>query len=109
MGQSSSNMIKKMAKPWTWWAGQSEVTDASGLAISKAATPFVFKRWGSQYFDEDGDMAHEFYEQVVYKSKRGKRRKWRKVTDKLQPQGEIDLEFPRLHVDLPVVICEITR
>merc|ERR1719414_94893 len=40
------------------------------------------------YFDEDGDLAHEFYEEVM--SKKGKKRKMRKISSKLlTPQGDV--------------------
>ena len=40
----------------------------------------------SMYFDEDGELAHEFYEEVLPKKKGGKR-KMRKVDSKnLVPQ-----------------------
>ena len=57
------------------------------------------------YFDEDGDLAHEFYEEVR-PSKRGKKSYMKKVTRRLLPQGLVELPFPRLHVDFPVVMCE---
>lgn len=37
------------------------------------------------YFDEDGDLAHEFYEEIQPKRKGG-RRKMRKVDRNLKPQ-----------------------
>ena len=37
------------------------------------------------YFDEDGDLAHEFYEEVAPKRKGG-RRKMRRVVRNLVPQ-----------------------
>ncbi|XP_020609809.1 tumor suppressor candidate 2-like [Orbicella faveolata] len=71
----------------------------------KSATPFVWKRTSSMYFDEDGDLAHEFYEEVK-PSKKGKKFFMKKVTRRLLPQGLVDLPHPRLHVDFPVVMCE---
>ena len=59
----------------------------------------------SMYFDEDGDLAHEFYEEVR-SSKKGKKSYMKKVTRQLFPQGMVELPYPRLHVDFPVVICE---
>ncbi|CAH3022657.1 unnamed protein product [Porites evermanni] len=76
------------------------------------ATPFDLKLFvvyfffaSSMYFDEDGDLAHEFYEEVR-PSKRGKKSYMKKVTRRLLPQGLVELPFPRLHVDFPVVMCE---
>lgn len=72
---------------------------------SLAATPFVWKRTSSMYFDEDGDLAHEFYEEVK-PNKKGKKYFMKKVTRRLLPQGLVDLPYPRLNVDFPVVMCE---
>ncbi|CAH3126072.1 unnamed protein product [Pocillopora meandrina] len=88
---------------------------------SLAATPFVWKRTryvfhcqsnrvfflshSSMYFDEDGDLAHEFYEEVK-PNKKGKKYSMKKVTRRLLPQGLVDLPYPRLNVDFPVVMCE---
>ena len=66
----------------------------------------------SMYFDEDGDLAHEFYEEIVSSSTpRSKRkgklrcRKMKKVNAKhLRPQGEVEYPHPRLHVDCPVIL-----
>lgn len=76
------------------------------------------------YFDEDGDLAHEFYVEV----KEGRKRKMKRVYDNLTPQvrlilsifhnplagfqyfhismfqGLIKLSCPRLHQDCPVVL-----
>lgn len=65
----------------------------------------VFFFASSMYFDEDGDLAHEFYEEVR-PNKRGKKSYMKKVTRRLLPQGLVELPFPRLHVDFPVVMCE---
>lgn len=72
---------------------------------SLATTPFVWKRTSSMYFDEDGDLAHEFYEEVK-PNKKGKKYSMKKVTRRLLPQGLVDLPYPRLNVDFPVVMCE---
>jgi hypothetical protein len=57
------------------------------------------------YFDEDGDLAHEFYEEVK-PSKRGEKARMRPLKERLSPQGVVDLPYPRLHVDFPIVMCE---
>jgi hypothetical protein len=57
----------------------------------------------SMYFDEDGDLAHEFYEEVLPRKKGGKR-KMRKVEKNLRPQGEVKYKVPRLHVDFPIIL-----
>ena len=58
------------------------------------------------YFDEDGDLAHEFYEEILPK-KRGGLRRMRKINCKrLIPQGEVQYPNPRLHVDFPIILFE---
>lgn len=56
------------------------------------------------YFDEDGDLAHEFYEEV--RTSNGTEMK-QKPKEQLTPQGYIELPFPRLNMDFPVVLCEV--
>ncbi len=61
----------------------------------------------SMYFDEDGELAHEFYEEVMPKRGKG-RRKMRRVCSKLlTPQGDVPYEpNPRLHTDCPVILYQ---
>lgn len=55
------------------------------------------------YFDEDGDLAHEFYEEVKKKGKV----KMKRVNQKhLTPQGEVPYPHPRLHVDFPIILYQ---
>ncbi|XP_041447181.1 uncharacterized protein LOC398921 isoform X1 [Xenopus laevis] len=61
----------------------------------------------SMYFDEDGDLAHEFYEETVVMKNGRKRAKLKRIQKNLRPQGIIRLDHPCLHVDFPVVICEV--
>ncbi|XP_059488643.1 tumor suppressor candidate 2-like [Neocloeon triangulifer] len=61
----------------------------------------VLHRLGSQFFDADGDLAHEFYEQV---SLADGRTTMRRVTQGLRHQGLVALETPRLHPDCPCVL-----
>ncbi|KAK9967331.1 hypothetical protein ABG768_001734 [Culter alburnus] len=70
------------------------------------ATPFVFTRRSSLYFDEDGDLAHEFYEETVVTKNGRKKAKLKRIHKNLIPQGIIKLDHPCIHVDFPVVICE---
>ncbi len=71
------------------------------------------------YVDEDGDLAHEFYEEVVSSTtttgsggggkgrKKVRCRKMKKVNAKhLRPQGEVKYQHPRLHVDCPIVLYQ---
>jgi len=58
------------------------------------------------YFDEDGDLAHEFYEEVKPTSK-GEKAWMRPLTERLSPQGVVALPIPKLHVDFPCVMCKV--
>lgn len=82
-----------------------EKTALDNTGPMRTATPFVRTRSSSMYFDEDGDLAHEFYEEVR-PSKKGKKSYMKKITRRLLPQGLVELPHPRLHVDFPVVMCE---
>ncbi|XP_062325518.1 tumor suppressor 2, mitochondrial calcium regulator b [Osmerus eperlanus] len=77
------------------------------LRSFRNATPFVFTRRSSLYFDEDGDLAHEFYEETVVTKNGRKRAKFKRIQKNLIPQGTIKLENPCIHVDFPVVLCEV--
>uniref|UniRef100_A0A8C8VIN1 Tumor suppressor 2, mitochondrial calcium regulator n=1 Tax=Pelusios castaneus TaxID=367368 RepID=A0A8C8VIN1_9SAUR len=74
---------------------------------SRTASPFVFTRRGSMYYDEDGDLAHEFYEETIVTKNGRKRAKLKRIHKNLIPQGIVKLEHPRIHVDFPVIICEV--
>lgn len=58
------------------------------------------------YFDEDGDLAHEFYEEKLVNSNGKRRAKLLRLCQNLIPQGMVRLDHPRIHVDFPVVICD---
>ena len=59
------------------------------------------------YFDKDGDLADEFYEEVM--PKKGKSRgKMRKINCKfLIPQGDVPYQYPRIQVDFPVILHQV--
>uniref|UniRef100_A0A8C1KEV7 Tumor suppressor 2, mitochondrial calcium regulator a n=1 Tax=Cyprinus carpio TaxID=7962 RepID=A0A8C1KEV7_CYPCA len=61
----------------------------------------------SLYFDEDGDLAHEFYEETVVTKNGRKKAKLKRIQKNLIPQGIIKLDHPRIRVDFPVILCEI--
>lgn len=69
--------------------------------------PFVFTRRGSMFYDEDGDLAHEFYEETIITKNGQKRAKLRRVHKNLIPQGIVKLDPPRIHVDFPVILYEV--
>ncbi|KAG7472292.1 hypothetical protein MATL_G00107230 [Megalops atlanticus] len=77
------------------------------LRGGRNATPFVFTRRSSLYYDEDGDLAHEFYEETVVTKNGRKRAKLKRIQKNLIPQGIVKLDHPRIHVDFPVVLCEV--
>ncbi|MGH0177186.1 UNVERIFIED_CONTAM: hypothetical protein FKN15_074514 [Acipenser sinensis] len=79
----------------------------SRLRGSRSCTPFVFTRRSSLYYDEDGDLAHEFYEETIVTKNGRKRAKLKKIQKNLIPQGMVKLDHPRIHVDFPVVLCEV--
>ncbi|KAK1796378.1 hypothetical protein P4O66_009430 [Electrophorus voltai] len=76
------------------------------LRGSKNATPFIFTRRSSLYYDEDGDLAHEFYEETVVTKNGRKKAKLKRIQKNLIPQGIVKLDHPRIHVDFPVILCE---
>ena len=55
------------------------------------------------YFDEEGELAHEFYEECKVGP-----RKWtmRRILHHLRPQGRVKLTHPRLHPDIPAIVYE---
>uniref|UniRef100_A0A8C5ETX6 Tumor suppressor 2, mitochondrial calcium regulator a n=1 Tax=Gouania willdenowi TaxID=441366 RepID=A0A8C5ETX6_GOUWI len=76
---------------------------------SRSATPFVNTRRSSLYYDEDGDLAHEFYEEMVVTKNGRKKSKLKRIQKNLIPQGIVKLDHPRIHVDFPSssVRCEL--
>ena len=76
----------------------------SAAVFSLARKFQLYGVFRSMYFDEDGDLAHEFYEEVT--TKRGGGRRMRKVQKNLVPQGDVEYPNPRLHVDFPIILFE---
>ncbi|XP_059972517.1 tumor suppressor candidate 2-like [Mesoplodon densirostris] len=62
---------------------------------------------GSMFYAEDGDLAHEFYEQTVVTKNRQKQAKRRRVHENLIPQGIGSWIPPRIHVDFPAILYEV--
>ncbi|KAH9508071.1 Tumor suppressor candidate 2 [Bulinus truncatus] len=108
MGQTVSTVSKLVSSPVSWIRGSDkqkrtdEITP-NGL-IPKGATLFVFRRRGSMFFDEDGDLAHEFY--CEERDVRTNKVVMRRYNKNLIPQGDVDLPYPRLHGDLPVILFD---
>lgn len=46
------------------------------------------------FYDEDGDLAHEFYEETIVTKNGQKRAKLRRVHKNLIPQGIVKLDPP---------------
>ncbi|XP_020381098.1 tumor suppressor candidate 2 [Rhincodon typus] len=85
--------------------GEQTLTRYKGSRLG--ATPFVFSRRSSMYYDEDGDLAHEFYEETFVTKNGRKKAKLKRIHKNLIPQGMVKLDHPRIHVDFPVVLCEV--
>ncbi|XP_063518027.1 tumor suppressor candidate 2 isoform X1 [Pongo pygmaeus] len=69
--------------------GGSEAAGAEQALVrprGRAVPPFVFTRRGSMFYDEDGDLAHEFYEETIVTKNGQKRAKLRRVHKNLIPQ-----------------------
>ncbi|XP_064091189.1 tumor suppressor candidate 2-like [Macrobrachium nipponense] len=98
MGGSSSRLKR-------WMGAEEEESDGCQKVVKKLATPFVYTRRGSMFFDEDGDVAHEFYEEVP-PLRRGVKATMKRILTNLTPQGEVRLPFPCLNVDFPIVLYQ---
>ncbi|KAK3931571.1 Beta-1,3-galactosyltransferase brn [Frankliniella fusca] len=99
MGGTSTKIFKKGASAFSsvTGAGHEEGYHPQNFERTFKGSPFVLIRHGSMYFDEDGDLAHEFYVEVLPQGKRG-RPTMRRVTESLQPEGIVPLPYPRLHM-----------
>ncbi|XP_062520932.1 tumor suppressor candidate 2-like isoform X2 [Corticium candelabrum] len=65
----------------------------------------ILETEGTLFYDEDGDVAHEFYEEIRVDG--GRRSTMRRITRNLTPQGLVRLRIPRLPADFPLVMCQI--
>lgn len=103
MGNNGSKFVKKIVSPF------SNTVDCSSTdhqTIVKSCPVIVLSRKGSMFFDEDGDLAHEFYVEVP-PSRKGCKATMKKVLHNLIPQGEVAHQFPRLHVDFPIILHQV--
>ncbi|XP_060602145.1 tumor suppressor candidate 2-like [Ruditapes philippinarum] len=101
MGQTTSNVARKVTRSISSVFSSTSDDQAEPGVGRFAVTPYVFKRTGSMYFDEDGDLAHEFFIEV----KRGHKYIMKRSYENLTPQGEVELSHPRFNVDFPTVLC----
>ncbi|KAK6746949.1 hypothetical protein RB195_000288 [Necator americanus] len=67
----------------------------------------VHETFSSQFIDEDGDVAHEFY--TEQKSADGHLRRLHRVLNNLRPKGKEQYAIPRLSPDAPVVMWEVEQ
>eukprot|EP00105_Crassostrea_gigas_P033472 XP_011456866.1 PREDICTED: tumor suppressor candidate 2 [Crassostrea gigas] len=103
MGQKTSSMARKVSQSVSSMFGATgDDKDGANHSSALAITPFIYTKKGSRFYDEDGDLAHEFYEERDIGGYSIMEQHWRNLT----PEGEVKLRIPRLHVDFPVVICE---
>ncbi|XP_033106071.1 tumor suppressor candidate 2-like [Anneissia japonica] len=83
--------------------------DQHSKSVARAkANPFVRKRRSSMCYDEDGHIAHEFYVEESDKHNGRKKVGIKRILTNIKPLGEITLDPPRLHVDMPYVLCKVT-
>ncbi|XP_057313849.1 tumor suppressor candidate 2-like [Hydractinia symbiolongicarpus] len=93
--------LKSAVRGVKWFFGVDHHDTQQEKTVS--ASPFVTSKPSAMYIDEDGDLAEEFYEEVILNTGRP----WmRRITEHLTWQGMVQLEFPRLHVDFPVVLYD---
>ncbi|XP_077981935.1 tumor suppressor candidate 2-like [Glandiceps talaboti] len=119
MGNSTARGVRKLVSPVTkvFYGNTQENDDSSVDGTSSdslvrqfktTASPFVLTRTSSMYFDEDGDLAHEFYEEMPVPASSKQKSYMKKIYRNLRPQGTIEYEVPRLHPNIPTVIYQIT-
>lgn len=60
----------------------------------------------SQYIDEDGDVANEFYQETMSD---GEKRRLCRLIKNLRPKGKERYAIPRLKPDVPVVMWEVQK
>ncbi|XP_078454877.1 tumor suppressor candidate 2 isoform X2 [Lampetra planeri] len=81
---------------------RAEASQSPGRSVAQAgvrcsARPrLVLTRRSSMYFDEDGDLAHEFYEEKLVNSNGKRRAKLLRLCQNLIPQAERDPDMKDL-------------
>ncbi|CAI2351654.1 unnamed protein product [Caenorhabditis sp. 36 PRJEB53466] len=66
----------------------------------------VHEAKSSQYIDEDGDVANEFYQETMSD---GEKRRLCRLMKNLRPKGKERYAIPRLKPDIPVVMWEVQK
>uniref|UniRef100_A0A452ETS6 Tumor suppressor candidate 2 n=1 Tax=Capra hircus TaxID=9925 RepID=A0A452ETS6_CAPHI len=79
---------------WLFTSGAAVAEQALVRPRGRVVPPFVLTRRGSMFCDEDGDLAHEFYEETVITKNGQKWAKLRRVHKNLIPQGTVKLDPP---------------
>jgi len=108
MGQSAGKLMKKGYDYMSSRGGETPTTSSTSLQnpqFKLAGTPFVLTRSSSLYFDEDGDLAHEFYRETLSKNSKSKY-VLKRIRKGLKHQGEVKLEFPRINNNFPIILYE---
>ncbi|VDM63134.1 unnamed protein product [Angiostrongylus costaricensis] len=86
------------------------MTMCSELTKRKGVIPDVFlvyEKPSTQYIDEDGDVAHEFYTEK--ESLDGQPRRLHRLLNNLRPKGKERYPIPRLSSDVPIVMWEVEQ
>ncbi|RZF42389.1 hypothetical protein LSTR_LSTR004197 [Laodelphax striatellus] len=104
MGSNGSKFVKKIVSPFNHGGGDTNSSEPN--TNSSVAGPIVLSRQGSMYFDEDGDLAHEFYIEEL-PSEKGSKARMRRIVTNLKPQGEVLYSFPRLRSDFPMILYQV--
>jgi hypothetical protein len=77
-------------------AGEAETSSEKTTIVPRNHVVFVRTRTSSMFFDRDGDLAHEFYEEVAG----GLRR----LTKDLTPEGLVELDVPTISPSCRAVV-----
>uniref|UniRef100_A0A1I7UZC8 Uncharacterized protein n=1 Tax=Caenorhabditis tropicalis TaxID=1561998 RepID=A0A1I7UZC8_9PELO len=93
--------VKRAARPDEMIAKYAEVLKTRGILPEYF---LVHEAKSSQYIDEDGDVANEFYQETMSD---GEKRRLCRLIKNLRPKGKERYAIPRLKSDIPVVIWEV--
>ncbi|XP_033647254.1 tumor suppressor candidate 2-like [Asterias rubens] len=115
MGNKSSTIVNSITSPISnYFYGSNggdlgEGADGEGVLVGRKlkANPFVRTRKSSEFYDEDGHVAHEFYIEIPGSKRRKMKAGMMRIYTNLKPQGEITLDPPRLRPELPIILCQV--
>ncbi|PIC37050.1 hypothetical protein B9Z55_015826 [Caenorhabditis nigoni] len=100
--QQTVGRVKRAARPDEMIAKYAEVLKTRGILPEYF---LVHEAKSSQYIDEDGDVANEFYQETMSD---GEKRRLCRLMKNLRPKGKERYAIPRLKPDIPVVIWEVS-